>query len=310
MENIKRAIILDMDQTLEYGVLKGMFLQGETDAMMTLRPGLDRLIQKLKEARSQDIDIILCTTAHNSWVERFLTLKPEFKEIFDRIYTRDNKKDWNRKFCYQKPVETFGYDSILFIDDNRAEKYRLCDIYEDNQIESSIDITYFSGFEFGEQICLDELFNYIELTTQNNSLVSKLQELLDIVRNEPGCNMMCSVIDTFISKEFKHGLTIEDENYKQEYKLFTDSRDAMIDEFESNFRKKEDKITITEQQRNQIIEYMESDKRIPFENIEQLLLGGLVQTANDTQARLDEAKKLEQAYMDVASKKAVDRLEL
>lgn len=310
MENIKRAIILDMDETLEYGVLKGKFLQGETDAMMTLRPGLDRLIQKLKEARSQDIDIILCTTAHNSWVERFLTLKPEFKEIFDRIYTRDNKKDWNPKFCYQKPVETFGYDSILFIDDNMAEKYRLCDIYEDNQIESSIDITYFSGFKFGEQIRLNELFNYIELTTQDNSLVSKLQELLDIVRNEPGCNMMCSVIDTFISKEFKHGLTIEDENYKQEYKLFTDSRDAMIDEFDDILWKKKDKITITEQQRNQIIEYMESDKRMPFENIEQLLLGGLVQTVNDTQSRLDEAKKLEQAYMDVTSKKAVDGQEL
>lgn len=310
MENIKRAIILDMDETLEHGTFKSDIVYGETGSMMTLRPELDGLIEKLKEAKSQGIDIILCTTARNSWVERFLTLKPEFKEIFDKFYTRDNEDDWNPTYCYQKPVETFGYDSVLFIDDNIAERNRLEDIYKDNQISPPVDITYFSGFCFGDQIDLNELIMYMELSQQDGSLYPKLQELLNIVRNESGCNMMCSVIDTFMSKEFKHGLTIEDENYKHEYKLFTDSRDDIIYEFDAILWEKEDKITITEQKRNQIIEYMGNDKRIPFENVEQLLLSRLVQTANDTQARLDEAKKLEQAYMDVTPKKPVDEQEL
>ncbi len=310
MENIKRAIILDMDETLEHGTFKSNIVYGENGSMMTLRPGLDELIEKLKKARSQGIDIALCTTAHNSWVERFLTLRPEFKEIFDKLYTRDNEDDWNPTGCYQKPVETFGYDSVLFIDDNRTERNRLVDIYKDNQISSPIDITYFSGFSFGDQIDLNYLIMYMELAQQDGNLYPKLQELLNIVRNESGCNMMCSVIDTFMSKEFKHGLTIEDENYKHEHKLFIDSRDDMINEFNDILWEKEGKITITEQQRKQIIEYMESDKRIPFENIEQLLLSRLVQTANDTQARLDEAKKFEQAYRDVTPKKAVDGQEL
>lgn len=208
---------------------------------------------------------------------KILTLEPEFKEIFNKLYTRNNENDWNPTGCYQKPVETFGYDSVLFIDDNIAERNRLKNIYKDNQISSPVDITYFSGFSFGDQIDLIELIKYMELAKQDGSLYLKLQELLNTVRNESGCNMMCSVIDTFMSKEFKHGLTIEDENYRQEHELFTDSRDDIMDE---------------------------------FENIEQLLLSRLVQTANDTQARLDEAKKLEQAYIDATPKKAVDGQEI
>lgn len=308
MKNIKRAIILDMDETLEHGTFKSDIVYDQNGSMMTLRPRLDRLIQKLKEARSQGSDIIICTTARDTWVERFLTLIPEFKEILDKLYTRDNEDVWNPTGCYQKPVETFGYDSVLFIDDNRAERSRLEDIYEDNQISSPIDITYFSGFSFGDQIDLNELIRYMELARQDGNLYLKLQELLNTVRNEPGCDMMCSVIDTFMSKEFRHGLTIEDENYRQEHKLFTDSIDDMIDEFDDILWEKGDKITISEQQRNQIIEYMGSDKRIPFENIEQLLLSRLVQIANDTQVRLNEAKKLEQAMC--TPKKTVDEQEL
>lgn len=309
MENIKRAIILDMDETLEHGMLKSNIVYDQNGSMMTLRPKLDILIKKLKEAKSQGIDIILCTTAHNTWVERFLTLAPEFKEIFDKFYTRDNKNDWNPTGCYQKPVETFGYNSVLFIDDSKAERNRLTDIYDDNRIIFPVDITYFSGFGFGDQIDLNGLIRYIELAQQDGSLYPKLQELLNIVRDESGCNMMCSVIDTFVSKEFKHGLTIEDENYKQEYKIFTDSRDDMIYELDDILWKKKDKIAITEQQRNQFIEYMGTDKKIPFENIEQLLLSRLVQTSNDIQARLDEAKKLEKDYKDVTPKK-IDGQEL
>ena len=45
-----------------------------------------KLIDKLKEAQKQGIDIILCTTARDSWVERFLNLKPEFRCVFDKKY--------------------------------------------------------------------------------------------------------------------------------------------------------------------------------------------------------------------------------
>lgn len=70
MENKKRAIVLDMDETLEHGIFKST-ITSERGAMMVARPGLDELIKKLQEAKKQGIDVILCTTAKGPWVERF-----------------------------------------------------------------------------------------------------------------------------------------------------------------------------------------------------------------------------------------------
>ena len=86
MNNNSKAIILDMDETLEHGILLSKYGISK-NLTMILRPNLDKLIYKLKEAKQYDIDIILCTTAHDCWVERFFKLKPEFKLIFDKIYT-------------------------------------------------------------------------------------------------------------------------------------------------------------------------------------------------------------------------------
>ena len=86
MKYRKKAIVLDMDGTLEHGMFKKTASLDESDLIMILRPYLDNLIIKLQEAKRKGIDIILCTTAHNSWVERFLKLKSEFRNLFDKIY--------------------------------------------------------------------------------------------------------------------------------------------------------------------------------------------------------------------------------
>ena len=70
--------------------------------MMVLRPHLDELLQKLKEAKKQGIDIILCTSATNQWVARFFRLKPEFFAIFNKLYTHDNIT--NGKILVQKKI--------------------------------------------------------------------------------------------------------------------------------------------------------------------------------------------------------------
>ena len=138
MEGKKRAIIMDMDETLEHGIYRGEYNAGD-GAMMTLRPNLDELVSKLQEAKKNGIDIVLCTTARNRWIERFLELKPEFRGLLDKMLTRDNEDEWKyidettypiERECYgwrsaQKPVTTFGYDSVLFIDDNPMESRML-----------------------------------------------------------------------------------------------------------------------------------------------------------------------------------------
>ena len=147
MDNHKRAIILDLDETLEHGIPRGMLIPGENGLLMVLRPGLDELIDKLKQAKEQGIDIVLCTTAKQLWIDRFFDLKPEFRTLFDKMLTRDNKAEWehfdkeknpleyeaHRKDSFlrnAKPVTTFGYDFVLFIDDNPHEGRNLSNLFE------------------------------------------------------------------------------------------------------------------------------------------------------------------------------------
>lgn len=214
MENRKKAIILDMDETLETGI------HSDNDELkMILRPQLDELIIKLKEAKLQNIDIVLCTTAKKQWVNKFFELKSEFKNLFDKLYTRDNEDEWrnyseqdypieyvakskNVNIEYMKPVTTFGYDSVLFIDDNKMEAVRLKILFGITQGKLEKDVTYFSTFGF-----------------KCNSSHKELNEYIG--KNEPGCHLICLAIDKFISKEFKSGLTIVDDEFSKEYKLFS-----------------------------------------------------------------------------------------
>lgn len=139
---VKKAIVLDMDNTLECGVRNN---SPERNYTMFLRPGIDEVVEKLKQAKERKIDIILCTTGNNNWVERFLSLKPEFRELFTKIYSRDNQREWQGIISYEefpiestfwnsngKPVTTWGYNSVLFIDDAPAVKDNLEKIYADN----------------------------------------------------------------------------------------------------------------------------------------------------------------------------------
>ena len=139
---VKKAIVLDMDNTLECGVRNN---SPERNYTMFLRPGIDEVVTKLQQAKEKGIDIILCTTGNNNWVERFLSLKPEFRELFTKIYSRDNQREWQGIISYEefpiestfwnpngKPVTTWGYNSVLFIDDAPAVKDNLEKIYADN----------------------------------------------------------------------------------------------------------------------------------------------------------------------------------
>lgn len=328
MENKKRAIILDMDETLEHGIFKSMYGSGE-GAMMVLRPNLDELITKLQEAKEQGVDIILCTTAQEQWMERFLTLKPEFRTIFNKMLTQDNEKEWkdyNREenpFEYEaekqecnlrdsKPITTFGYDSILFIDDNKTKEYgTLKELFEITQGKLEKDVTYFSGFSFnGGTIEITEMLGYKKISKTNPEIAKKLEQYLELERKNPGCSMMCSVIDTFMEKEFIPGLTLADEGYSKEYDNFYNEKEAIEEELEDiawNLQEQtgEELFGYSENELKELEEYLNSDKAYPYEGIDteqkqnktnREKLSELVETAIDTQTKLNEAQKLKESY--------------
>lgn len=173
----QKVIILDLDETLEHGIYQSIYDVGDQMSMV-LRPNLDILLKKLYEAKKQDIDIILCTTARNVWVDRFFKLIPEFKNVFDKIYSRDNENEWRfyNKDIYtlenkaqneninlenMKPITTFGYNSILFVDNNKIEELRLKMLFEMAEGKLQKDVTFFTGFGFyGGVIQLDKMLMY------------------------------------------------------------------------------------------------------------------------------------------------------
>ena len=332
MDNKKRAIILDMDDTLEHGIFQSPYGAGN-GIMMVLRPHLDELISKLQEAKKQGISIVLCTTANEPWVERFLTLKPEFRELFDRILTRDNEDEWlyfdkeqnpveyeaqqvNYNILSSKPVTTFGYESILFIDDNGMEGERLKELFEFAQGKLEKDVTYFSGFGFDAgYIDLIDMLRYKKAVIQNPEIAQTIAQYLSIERNNPGCNMMCSVIDTFMNKASTHSLTLADEEYSEKYKKFRKEIRLLADELEGfacelEKQKGEELFGYTDGELQELKDYLSTDKKYPFEGIEveqpqvdkRQQLEGLIQTAINTQGKLDKAEKLKEDFMQQDSK--------
>ena len=287
MKKYKKVVVLDMDETLEHGMFKKQYSFNEDDLIMVLRPNLDKLIDKLKEAKKQGIDIILCTTARDSWVERFLNLKPEFRDLFDKKYTRDNEKEL-REFDKEKypieykaqkeninlerlkPITTFGYDSVLYIDDNKIDNIRLKMLFEIGEGKLEKDVTHFTAFGFyGGRVEWLDMLVYEKLSKINVEFSQILQEFLETERNNKGSEMMCSAIDGFINKEFKIGLNLIDDDYSAEYDIFNknlellqEKLEKLSDELKSEVEK--DILDLSEYELNKILS---TDKKYPYEGI-------------------------------------------
>lgn len=281
MEKRKRVIILDMDETLEHGIYQSMY-DIKDKLTMILRPNLDELIIKLQEVKKQGVDIILCTTANKLWVERFLTLKPEFRTVFNKILTRDNEEEWrnfseekypveskakneNINLEWLKPVTTFGYDSVLYIDDNKMEGVRLQILFGITQGKLEKDVTYFSAFGYnGGRIAWDEILRYKKIANHNLEFSQKLAEYLETERNNPGCQMMCAVIDKFIDKDFVPGLTLVDEEYQE----YDENFRQKILRLQNELKQLSGKLKIeVNYNKKELKELFDKDKKYPYEGI-------------------------------------------
>ena len=285
MSDIKKAIVLDMDETLECGVYDP---SGGT--AMILRPNLDMLIAKLVEAKKQGVGVILCTTAKDVWVNRFLALKPEFKEIFDRIFTWDNQSEWNDvkkdenpeeyearqqslNLYKLKPVTTFGYNSVLYIDDNLTDFIRLEELFELAQGRLNKEVVYFSGFGFYGGMELTDYCTFRSAASHDPSIAEQFEEYVSLTKNEPGCSTMCDLIDTFISKPFTLGVTKADEElspinkeyFDQTWKLKQQLKDA-TSELEKRTGKKF--FGNTQEKKAAIKRYLSKDRAVLYEGFE------------------------------------------
>lgn len=169
------------------------------------------------------------------------------------MFTRDNEKEWmnyseerypleynarskNINLEYSKPVTTFGYDSILFIDDNKIEEVRLQILFELTENKLEKDVTFFSGFGFYGGSNYEKISSYKKLASQNAEVSKILEEYLEAEKNEPGCSMMCSIIEKFINKKFQAGLTLADKDYIEDYKIFNAKITRLKEELDKQVR--------------------------------------------------------------------------
>ena len=259
--------------------------------MMVLRPHLDELLQKLKEAKKQGIDIILCTSATNQWVARFFRLKPEFFAIFNKLYTHDNISEWknispeknpiedrisreNPLVANGKPVTTFGYDSILFIDDNLLEGEILKQLFGKAGENLKKDVTFFSGFAYnGGSVPMTTMMGIQKLSAIDYELATKMKKYIEFENNNPGCKFMCRVIDKFMYKDFSPGLTLEDSNYWEMFnERFLKIRDRLQDELEElawSVSSSYGKLILSNPEllKQEAQEYMSSDKEYPYSGL-------------------------------------------
>lgn len=244
MSNFTKAIVLDLDETLVHGYCNDKI------EIMLLRPNIDKLIEKLQQVKEQNIDIILCTTSRNSWVNKFLELKPIFKYIFDRIYTRDNEEEWryfdkkifpleygakcqNINLEYLKPITTFGYDQLLYIDDNKLEEIRLQILFELTKGQLYKDITFFTGFKFYRKSMIwEKILDYCNGINENFNLNQRIKEYLKLEKLNPGCDMIISAINSFVNKPFKQGLSVLDKVYFNEYKQYDERMSKLQQEIQ------------------------------------------------------------------------------
>ena len=163
-----------------------------------------------------------------------------------------------------KPITTFGYDSVLFIDDNKIEEIRLKILFELTENKLEKDVTYFSGFRFnGGCIKYDKMLRYKKASNQNIDFARILNEYIEIEKDNPGCQFMCSVIDKFINKKFVAGLTLEDENYIEDYNKFNKKITLLKEAIEKISGKLEE--NFSDYTDTEFKEYLNADKHYPYE---------------------------------------------
>lgn len=130
------------------------------------------------------------------------------------------------------------------------------------------------------------------------------------------------VINDFIQKEYKSGLTLADGKYERIQNLYEDRVDKLRDVLEKKIYDFEEKTHIDfvyDEEKNEILEKIfEKDRKYPYEDIEELAfdeerkseLAGLIEQVKQLQLKIHEVGKVHAAYKYKLPKESEKNLEI
>lgn len=216
---LNKLIVFDLD-----GTLRKLDFDENYEQIINVRfrPKLKDLLVKLKKVHEEGIDVAICTSASTQSVKtHFIDCIPkEYKDLFTYIYTTNNKiqveRESKEKEVYglngwNKPVTSiYGYDQVLFFDDNINEGLMLKKLFFEEENFPNKQVV-FASYKYNP-LSAFELYAYKKLAPENTKMAKYADKVFSKELEEPGCNLMIEKIDEFKNTKFEKGLTIDDNN--------------------------------------------------------------------------------------------------
>ncbi len=117
------------------------------------------------------------------------------------------------------------------------------------------------------------IFGYRHASSYSPKIAENLKKYLQLVKEEPGCEMMGELIDLFINRPFVPGLTKADDFFGKRHEEYSEQIENIEEQLEGDTEDLEDKKGImflgnAGSKKGKINEYLSIDRSYPYEGIE------------------------------------------
>lgn len=117
------------------------------------------------------------------------------------------------------------------------------------------------------------IFGYRHASSYSPKIAENLKKYLQLVKEEPGCEMMGELIDLFINKTFVQGLTIVDDFFGKRHKEYSEQIGDLEEELEEDTENCGDEVGIdflgsASSKKERVEAYLSEDRFYPYQGTE------------------------------------------
>lgn len=117
------------------------------------------------------------------------------------------------------------------------------------------------------------IFGYRHASSYSPQIAENLKKYLQLVKEEPGCEMMGELIDLFINRPFVPGLTKADDFFGKRHEEYSEQIGNIEEQLEGDTEDLEDKLEImflgsASSKKGKIEAYLSEDRFYPYQGTE------------------------------------------